>query len=436
MANMVKESKMQAPKGTWYLDSCASRHLTNNKDLFIDDLQPKCLDFTTARGQILRAESIGTIAIPLANGSSIELRNVVYAPDCDSNLISLGQLRDSGIKYIDDNEAMTFVRSGRIIAQARRDLNLFILDLAIPNRAMQVTGRGRPTHLVSKNKKVRVWHRRFAHASNARIVRASRLLDGMGDFNKEYNPTEIYSDSELSDDDASLNQPIPRSDDDADTNKPESEQPQPPNPSPAMSSRLATTNSDFDSLCTPCIASKQTRVVVRNKPMSEAKEKLDEVHVDLWGPHYPPSLSGKTYAAILLDANTRKSWVAYLRSKDEFVDVFQVWLPVVEKQCSKSMKVLRADGGGKFISAKLKDFCDKRGITIKYAAPYMHEENGIAERGWKTIVTMKDSLLVDSGLPLNFWAEAMETANYLRNRLPTKSRRGELIPEECWTGER
>lgn len=155
--------------------------------------------------------------------------------------------------------------------------------------------------------------------------------------------------------------------------------------------------------------------------MSEAKEKLDEVHVDLWGPHYPPSLSGKTYAAILLDANTRKSWVAYLRSKDEFVDVFQVWLPVVEKQCSKSMKVLCADDGGKFISAKLKDFCDKRGITIKYAVPYMHEENVIAERGWKTIVTMKNSLLVDSRLPLNFWAEAIETANYLRNRLPTKS---------------
>lgn len=100
------------------------------------------------------------------------------------------------------------------------------------------------------------------------------------------------------------------------------------------------------------------------------------------------------------------------------------------------MKALRADGGGEFISAKLKDFCDKKGITIKYAAPYMHEENGIAERGWKTIVIMKDSLLIDSGLPSNFWAEAMESANYLRNRLPTKSQREELIPEECWTGEK
>lgn len=100
------------------------------------------------------------------------------------------------------------------------------------------------------------------------------------------------------------------------------------------------------------------------------------------------------------------------------------------------MKALRADGGGEFISTKLKDFCDKRGIAIKYAAPYMHEENGVAERGWRTIVTMKDSFLIDSGLPLEFWVEAMDTANYLQNRLPTKSQRGELIPEEDWTGEK
>lgn len=61
--------------------------------------------------------------------------------------------------------------------------------------------------------------------------------------------------------------------------------------------------------------------------------------------------------------------------------MFQIWLPAVENHSSKSMKVLRADGEGEFISAKFKDFCDKRRITIKYAAPYMHEENGLAKKG-------------------------------------------------------
>ena len=167
---------MQALRDVWYLDSGAFRRLTNNKNLFIEELQPKCLDFTTAGGQILWAERIGTIAIPLADGSLLKLRNVAYAPNCDSNLISLGQLRDSNIVYVNNAEAMTLMQSGQPIAHARCDQNLFILDLATPNKAMQVIERERPTHLVSKNKKVRVWHRKFGHASNAKIIRASKLL--------------------------------------------------------------------------------------------------------------------------------------------------------------------------------------------------------------------------------------------------------------------
>lgn len=101
------------------------------------------------------------------------------------------------------------------------------------------------------------------------------------------------------------------------------------------------------------------------------------------------------------------------------------------------MKALRADGGGKFISTKLKEFCEKQGINIKYATPSLHKENGLAERGWKTLATMKDSLLIDSGLSNDFWAKAMEKSNYLRNRLPTKSRNHkELIPKEAWTNRR
>lgn len=79
VANMMKESNMQAPRDVWYLDSCASHHLTDNKDLFIEELRPKCLNFTTAGGQILRAERIGAIAIPLADGSLIKLRDVAYS---------------------------------------------------------------------------------------------------------------------------------------------------------------------------------------------------------------------------------------------------------------------------------------------------------------------------------------------------------------------
>lgn len=135
--------------------------------------------------------------------------------------------------------------------------------------------------------------------------------------------------------------------------------------------------------------------------------------------------------------HSRKTWVLYLRTKDEFVDAFKIWLPRVETESNCKMGALRADGEGEFVSIKLRDFCKERGIQIRYATPYLHEENGLAERGWRTLVTMKDALLIDSELPIDFWAEAMETANYLRNRLPSKTRgHEEVIPEEKWSGSR
>lgn len=101
------------------------------------------------------------------------------------------------------------------------------------------------------------------------------------------------------------------------------------------------------------------------------------------------------------------------------------------------MKAFWANGGREFISIKLQTFCKKQGIAIKYAAPYVYKENDLAERRWRILVTMKDSILIDSGLPNNFWAEAMETANYFCNKLPTRSKNhSEVIPEEIWTGQR
>ena len=124
--------------------------------------------------------------------------------------------------------------------------------------------------------------------------------------------------------------------------------------------------------------------------MTPANKKLEVVQADLWGPHNPPPRSGNVYAALIMCECTRKTWILYLQTRDKFVDAFQSWLPRVEAESGCKMKALRADGGGKFISTKLMKFFEKQGIKIKYATPYLHEENGLAERGWRTLVTMKD----------------------------------------------
>ena len=149
------------------------------------------------------------------------------------------------------------MQDGKPIAHARRDRNLFVLDLATPGKIMQVngianatttTGRGRPTHLVSRSKKVRVWQRRFGHASNARIICASKLLTGIGDFSTNYDPAEICSNSEASESEDLIS-------DNADL--PSEQQ------ITLKASKITDSASDFDKICEPCIGSKQTCVVCR-----------------------------------------------------------------------------------------------------------------------------------------------------------------------------
>jgi len=106
----------------------------------------------------------------------------------------------------------------------------------------------------------------------------------------------------------------------------------------------------------------------------------------------------------------------------------------VEVYLGLNLRHLKLDGGGEFISQVMIDYCTNKGICLEYSVPYISEHNPVSERAWRTLRTAKDAMLLDSKLPNRFWAEAMDTANYVRNRLPTHGR--DITPEEVWSGIR
>ena len=77
----------------------------------------------------------------------------------------------------------------------------------------------------------------------------------------------------------------------------------------------------------------------------------------------------------------------------------------------------------------------KEGVRHELTVPKTPEQNGVAERMNRTLVETTRSMLADSKLPQKFWAEALSTAVYLRNRSPTKSVEA-MTPSEAWTGEK
>src|ERR1035441_4075523 len=67
-------------------------------------------------------------------------------------------------------------------------------------------------------------------------------------------------------------------------------------------------------------------------------------------------------------------------------------------------------------------------------APYTPQQNGIAERYNRTIVEMAQTMIQHAHLPLRFWAEAVNTVVYTRNRCTTRALGEQTMPHELWTG--
>jgi len=74
----------------------------------------------------------------------------------------------------------------------------------------------------------------------------------------------------------------------------------------------------------------------------------------------------------------------------------------------------------------------ENGIVAQYSTLSEPQQNGVAERKNRTLMDMVRSMMSYSTLPINLWMEALKTAIYILNRVPSKS--VPKTPYELWTG--
>nr|GEW42369.1 putative ribonuclease H-like domain-containing protein [Tanacetum cinerariifolium] len=89
----------------------------------------------------------------------------------------------------------------------------------------------------------------------------------------------------------------------------------------------------------------------------------------------------------------------------------------LENQLSLKVKVIRSDNGTKFKNNDLNQFCRMKGIKREFSVPRTPQQNGIAEKKNRTLIEAAKTMLADSLLPIPFWAEAVNTACYVQNRV-------------------
>ncbi|KAK1422393.1 hypothetical protein QVD17_25482 [Tagetes erecta] len=69
----------------------------------------------------------------------------------------------------------------------------------------------------------------------------------------------------------------------------------------------------------------------------------------------------------------------------------------------------------------MKDFFKTKGMIHQTSCPKHSEQNGVAERKNRILLEITRALMLESKVPKSFWPEALATAAYLINRLPTKA---------------
>ena len=147
------------------------------------------------------------------------------------------------------------------------------------------------------------------------------------------------------------------------------------------------------------------------------------------------SAGGAEYFLTLTDDHTRYSWVYMLKTKDQAFEYFQEWKALVEKQSKYKLKTLRTDNGGEYTSKRFEQYLKAEGIRHEKTIPKTPEQNGVSERLNRTLVEGARSMLLDAKLAKSYWAEAVNTAVYLKNRCPTKAVKGKT-PYEAWYGKK
>jgi transposase InsO family protein len=358
---------------TWAVDSGASRHVTPFLNL-LSDYAPldKGIEVTFGNGQTLFAAGTGTVVLTtLANGikSTIHLREVLYIPGAVANLFSVQQATKGGASVSMDSASCTISHSGNVIAQAADIGGIYGFNAVYKQEEIAMLATAKETPTL--------WHRRFGHLGSDNLAKLvnDNMVTGIN-----VNAAEF-------------------------TQAPH--------------------------LCEPCILGKQHR---HPFPSSEtvSTKPLELVHMDVCGPMQTASLGGNKYVATFLDDFTGLSVVVPIPLKSSVPSEVQRVIEQLERQSGNRVINVRTDRGGEYLNKELAEYYAKKGITHQTTAPYTPQQNGAAERLNRTLIERVRAMLADSSLPLSMWAEAVSTANYLRNLSPSRARA--LTPWELFYG--
>ena len=357
----------------WFIDSGATKHMTNNRSLLFDYQQYEYpVNIYLRDSSVVLAEGEGKVRLPTCDGSDdnfLALHNVLFVPNLTKNLLSVSAMAQMGAEICFDKEKCTVIKNGRNIVIGHM-LNGKLFRVNTPEFLHLSTMSNPPA--------LDLWHQRLGHLNHDYVHQLKRkdLVVGM----------------------------------------------------------KMDGNAPYENNCESCVLGKMHRQVFPKRDQHHTTKPMEIIHTDICGPMQIESLGGSRYILMFTDDYSRYTIVYFLKSKDETLSKFKEYVNLVENQtgCGEGrVKIVRSDNGGEYTSKGFASYSAEKGIVHQFTNPYCPEQNGISERLNRTIMESARSMIHHAKLPLHFWAEAVNTAVYLHNRSPTATLK-DKTPFECW----
>ena len=348
-------------ESTFYLDSGCSTHTCGDRGLMFD-IVPHTGSITSANGENVRVEFMGSVRFKNKDGMVFEVKGVQFVEGF-SNLLSFSQINSKAVVSWNRGHNSFSIHTPTKIKLADCDLHenglyeLKATSILNPNStiAMSAASEGKALEVLK-------WHRRMGHIS--------------WEYMKRLAAQGVLKD---------------------------------------------VTTKDIDLFKIECVTCTKGKMVKSSFPASEshAKAPLDLIHSDVM--EMPiKSPSGMKYVVTFLDDFSRYLWSFPIKLKSDVFATFLKWKTQIELELKTPIRCFRSDNGGEFISHEWADLFEKSGIRRETTVAHNPQQNGRSEIRNKILENKMDCMLIDCGLSRGWWAEALTHATYLINRSPSK----------------
>ncbi|GKE55602.1 retrotransposon protein, putative, ty1-copia subclass [Tanacetum coccineum] len=122
--------------------------------------------------------------------------------------------------------------------------------------------------------------------------------------------------------------------------------------------------------------------------VERAKDLFGLIHTDVCGPFITVLRQGASNFVTFTDDFSRYGYVYLLKHKHEVFKTFKIFQKEVENELGKTIKSLRSDRRGEYMSQEFSDHLNEHRIIAHRTPPYTPQHNGVSERRNRTLLDM------------------------------------------------